>query len=109
MKLNQKNEKLLLTIKDKALNNDNRLSDQEMRALEIVYHGITKRVLSKGCSTCIPDAFKIIRNYLVKFPFEVVKEAILDLKEKTTEISKKAIPVQKAKKKPTPRKKRTKK
>jgi len=112
MKLNQRNEKLLLTIQDKALKNDTRLSDDEMRALEIVYHAITKRVLSKGCSTCITDAFKIIRNYLLKFPFEVVKagEVIADEILNDFEAPKLINEVKpKPKKKPTTRKKRTRK
>ena len=61
----------------------------EFDHLAHVYFCITElatgkgKVLSKGCSGCIPGAVNIVRNYLAKYPIvEAVKvEAELTLKE----------------------------
>jgi hypothetical protein len=61
----------------------------EFDHLAHVYFCITElatgkgKVLSKGCSGCIPGAVHIVRNYLAKYPiFEAVKvETELTLKE----------------------------
>ena len=58
----------LETFKANAIKGDSRINEKQFEALTEVYYFITKRVLSKGCSTCVPDAFKIIRNYLALFP-----------------------------------------
>lgn len=131
LELSEENKVYLAKIADKARKTDVRLDTPQMEALEIVYHAITKRVLSKGCSTCIPDAYKIIRNYLATYPdprpkvlskkvktislsnSKVVQDDLTFTKEEEKEEAEliKEIKAEKpkAKKKPAPRKKRTKK
>jgi len=67
-KLTEELQAKLEAFKDDAINNNVRISEDQFNNLVEVYHFITNRVLSKGCSTCIPEAFKIIRNYLAIFP-----------------------------------------
>lgn len=73
MKLSPQNEALLETFKENAIKNNVIINEEQFEALSTVYHAITKRVLSKGCSTCVPDAFKIIRNYIALYPDPVPK------------------------------------
>jgi len=82
------NKAYLSKISDKAKRNDVKLTTEQYEALEIVYNAITKRVLSKGCSTCIPDAYKMVRNYLLKWPIKKEKVKEVELPEEVAEVFK---------------------
>jgi len=80
------NKAYLAKIADKAKRNDVKLTTDEYEALEIVYNVITKRVLSKGCSTCIPDAYKMVRNYMAKWPIKKAKKVVEEIQEEVIEV-----------------------
>lgn len=51
-----------------------RIDKDTFNDLETVYENITRRSINKGCVECIPDAYKIIKNYLAKFPLKKEKK-----------------------------------
>lgn len=85
-KLDEKGKELLEMVRSKVIAQDYYMNKAQKDAVCELYEQITKRKANKGCSNCIPNYSKIVKNYINLCPEPIAE--VKTISKKVTKVTK---------------------